>query len=79
MYFRYFDKLLDLCEIKVTKSLILSSGIHPEIFLLEIFVAKKSIFQLTPHLDKLNFPHFLHPTTTLTDPDRTSHQYCSQN
>ena len=31
--FLVFDKLLDLCEIKVTKSLILSSSIDPKIFL----------------------------------------------
>ena len=37
-----FDKLLDLCEIKVTKSLILSSRIDPKIFLLQISFAKKN-------------------------------------
>ena len=63
--FLVFDKLLDLCEIKVTKSLILSSSIDPKIFLLQISFAKKTIFQLTPHLDKLNFSHFLNPTNTL--------------
>ena len=62
--FLVFDKLLDLCEIKVTKSLILSSSIDPKIFLLQISFAKKTIFQLTPHLDKLNFSHFLNPTKT---------------
>ena len=59
--FLVFDKLLDLCEIKVTKSLILSSSIDPEIFLLQISFAKKTIFQLTPHLDKLNFSNFFTP------------------
>ena len=40
--FLVFDKLLDLCEIKVTKSLILSSRIDPKIFLLQISFAKKN-------------------------------------
>ena len=62
--FLVFDKLLDLCEIKVTKSLILSSSIDPKIFLLQISFAKKTLCQLTPHLDKLNFSHFLNPTNT---------------
>ena len=69
--FLVFDKLLDLCEIKVTKSLILSSSIDPEIFLLQISFAKKTIFQLTPHLDKLNFSNFFYPRTQCGPDQRT--------
>ena len=78
--FLVFDKLLDLCEIKVTKSLILSSRIDPKIFLLQISFAKKNYNSADTTFRQAKLFSFFKPDQhTQTDPDRTTHQYCSQN